>query len=125
MKKSILILAIMVLFTTLLTAQENLNQTYFTFETKFQTTVTAKDSVTIKKAMAVTVTCHKEDVIITIYNRTTGSYKTYICYMMDVWDDNMYVMSFNNKYQIFIYDFESIEVISADKNGKEKYVIYK
>ena len=45
--------------------------------------------------------------------------------MMDVWDDNMYVMSFNNKYQIFIYDFESIEVISADKNGKEKYVIYK
>lgn len=125
MKKSILILAIMVLFTTLLTAQvDSTYQVLTTFKTHSKTTITNKSTTTVNKPMAVIVVEYEADIIVTIYDQGSGSFTTYICYMLDVFEDEMYIITFNNKHQLTIHG-ESIEIFSTDKNGVEKTILYK
>lgn len=126
MKKSILILVIMVLFTTLLTAQEvdSTYQVLTTFKTYSKTTTTSKSVTTVNKPMAVVIVEYEADIIVTIYDQGSGSFTTYICYMLDVFENEMYIITFNNKHQLMINE-ESIEIFSTDKNGVEKTILYK
>ena len=125
MKKSILILAIMVLFTTLLTAQvDSTYQVLTTFKTYSKTTTTSKSVTTVNKPMAVVIVEYEADIIVTIYDQGSGSFTTYICYMLDVFEDEMYIITFNNKHQLMIHE-KSIEIFSTDKNGVEKTILYK
>lgn len=125
MKKSILILAIMVLFTTLLTAQvDSTYQVLTTFKTHSKTTTTSKSITTVNKPMAVVIVEYEADIIVTIYDQSSGSFTTYICYMLDVFEDEMYIITFNNKHQLMIHG-KSIEIFSTDKNGVEKTILYK
>lgn len=125
MKKSILILAIMVLFTTLLTAQvDSTYQVLTTFKTHSKTTTTSKSVTTVNKPMAVVIVEYEADIIVTIYDQGSGSFTTYICYMLDVFEDEMYIITFNNKHQLMIHE-KSIEIFSTDKNGVEKTILYK
>lgn len=125
MKKSILILAIMVLFTTLLTAQvDSTYQVLTTFKTHSKITTTSKSVTTVNKPMAVVIVEYEADIIVTIYDQGSGSFTTYICYMLDVFEDEMYISTFNNKHQLSIHG-KSIEIFSTDKNGVEKTILYK
>ena len=116
----------MVLFTTLLTAQK-VDSTYkvlTTFKTYSKTTTTSKSVTTVNKPMAVIVVEYEADIIVTIYDQGSGSFTTYICYMLDVFEDEMYIITFNNKHQLAIHG-KSIEILSTDKNGVEKTILYK
>lgn len=126
MKKLFLILAIMVLFTTLLTAQkvDSTYQVLTTFKTYSKTTTTSKSVTTVNKPMAVVIVEYEADIIVTIYDQGSGSFTTYICYMLDVFEDEMYIITFNNKHQLMIHE-KSIEIFSTDKNGVEKTILYK
>lgn len=125
MKKSILILAIMVLFTTLLTAQvDSTYQVLTTFKTHSKTTTTSKSTTTVNKPMAVVIVEYEADIIVTIYDQGSGSFTTYICYMLDVFEDEMYIKTFNDKRLLTIHG-KSIEIFSTDKNGVEKTILYK
>ena len=126
MKKSILILVVMVLFTTLLTAQEvdSTYQVLTTFKTYSKTTTTSKSVTTVKKPMVVVIVEYEADIIVTIYDQHSGSFTTYICYLLDVFENEMYIITFNNKHQLMIHG-ESIEIFSTDKDGVEKTILYK
>lgn len=126
MKKSILILAIMVLSTIVLTAQkvDSTYQVLTTFKTYSKTTITSKSTTTVNKPMAVVIVEYEADIIVTIYDQGSGSFTTYICYMLDVFEDEMYISTFNNKHQLSIHG-KSIEIFSTDKNGVEKTILYK
>lgn len=124
MKKSILILAIMVVFTTVLTAQSTSYRRYHSFDTKVRVTTTDKSVTTTQKPMSVTITEHNDDIVITIWDPNASSYTTYIGYLGDAWDNNLYVITSKDKH-ITITDFKSIEIVSTDKNGKTKTILYK
>jgi hypothetical protein len=122
MKKSILLVALIVLATTVF------SQTT-TMETKFKTiiSISKKDSTvrttTSTDPQFFSIVEYKADFLITMLDKTTLKYRTYYCYLADSeLDGTLYLVNNNSKDYTTIYIYEdSVLIWNRITNHKTWY----
>lgn len=113
MKKSFLLVAFIVLATTLF------SQNYCTtFSTKYKTTISIskKDSTTrtthSTDPQFFSIVDYKADFLITMLDKTTLKYRTYYCYLADnELDGTLYLVNANSKDHTTVYIYEDAVLI--------------